>query len=184
MFCKHTNYEQVTRSPLILVAPDIIPAGTSTNAPTEFVDIYPILCGLTNLEPHLQQEGTSLLPIIEKPTSSVTLVSMSQYPRRYNKQDVMSYACRDHRYRYRDLGKVKKQALQLFKSVMILTKILSNEPTQLMIYLTQISWHDQQMQPILFEKGIKLAVYYNTIAKMYLTGFIKRENKKLQEDKT
>ena len=25
---------------------------------------------------------------------------MSQYPRRYNKQDVMSYACRDHRYRY------------------------------------------------------------------------------------
>ena len=54
MFCKRTNYEQVTRSPLILVAPDITPAGTSTNAPTEFVDIYPTLCGLTNLEPHLQ----------------------------------------------------------------------------------------------------------------------------------
>ena len=100
MFCKHTNYEQATRSPLILVAPDIIPAGTSTNAPTEFVDIYPTLCDLTGLEPHPQLEGTSLLPIIENPTSSVKLVSISQYPRRYNKQDVMGYAYRDHRYRY------------------------------------------------------------------------------------
>ena len=54
MFCKRTNYEQATRSPLILVAPDIIPTGTSTNAPTEFVHIYPTLCDLTDLEPHLQ----------------------------------------------------------------------------------------------------------------------------------
>ena len=100
MFCKHTNYEQTTRSPLILVAPDIVPAGTHINVPTEFVDIYPTLCDLTDLEPHLHLEGTSLLPIIENPTSSVKLISMSQYPRCYNKQDVMSYACRDHRYRY------------------------------------------------------------------------------------
>lgn len=100
MFCKHTNYEQTTRTPLILVAPDIVPAGTPINVPTEFVDIYPTLCDLTDLEPHLQLESTSLLPIIENPTSSVKLISMSQYPRCYNKQDVMSYACRYQRYRY------------------------------------------------------------------------------------
>lgn len=43
MFCKHTNYEQATRSPLILSAPGTCPEGVSTTAPTEFVDI-PLPC--------------------------------------------------------------------------------------------------------------------------------------------
>ena len=82
MFCKHTNYEQATRSPLILSAPGICPEGTSTNALTEFVDIYPTLCNLSGIALRPELKGTS------------------QYPRRRNKKNVMGYAYRDQRYRY------------------------------------------------------------------------------------
>ena len=82
MFCKHTNYEQATRSPLILSAPGICPEGTFTNAPTDFVDIYPTLCNLPGIALRPELKGTS------------------QYPRRRNKKNVMGYAYRDQRYRY------------------------------------------------------------------------------------
>ena len=82
MFCKHTNYEQATRSPLILSAPGICPEGTFTNAPTDFVDIYPTLCNLPGIALRPELKGTS------------------QYPHRRNKKNVMGYAYRDQRYRY------------------------------------------------------------------------------------
>jgi len=100
MFCKHTNYEQSTRSPLILVAPGICPEGAFTTAPTEFVDIYPTLCNLNGIKPRIELEGNSLLPLMNNPTGSIKSVAISQYPRRYNKKNVMGYAYRDRRYRY------------------------------------------------------------------------------------
>ena len=100
MFCKHTNYEQATRSPLILAAPGTCPEGASTAAPTEFVDIYPTLCDLAGIELRPELEGTSLVPLMGDPASSVKPVAISQYPRRYDKKNVMGYAYRDQRYRY------------------------------------------------------------------------------------
>ncbi len=47
-WCKHTNYEQATRIPLIIAGPGI-PAGSTTMALIETVDLYPTLaawCGL------------------------------------------------------------------------------------------------------------------------------------------
>ena len=100
MFRKHTNYEQATRSPLILSVPGICPEGTSTNALTEFVDIYPTLCNLSGIALRPELEGTSLVPLMEDPTALFKLVAISQYPRRRNKKNVMGYAYRDQRYRY------------------------------------------------------------------------------------
>ncbi|MBC8126024.1 MAG: sulfatase-like hydrolase/transferase, partial [Gloeobacteraceae cyanobacterium ES-bin-144] len=43
MWCKHTNYEEATRIPLILCAPGLTRPGTHTKSLVESVDIYPPL---------------------------------------------------------------------------------------------------------------------------------------------
>ena len=70
MFCKYTNYEQATRSPLILSAPGTCPEGVSTTAPTEFVDIYPTLCDLSGIKLRPELEGTSLVPLMGGPAGT------------------------------------------------------------------------------------------------------------------
>lgn len=49
MWCKHTNYEQAARIPLVVVAPGVAPAKGATAALVESVDIYPTLCDLAGL---------------------------------------------------------------------------------------------------------------------------------------
>ena len=44
MWCKHTNYEQAARIPLIVVAPGVTRPETATASLVESVDIYPTLC--------------------------------------------------------------------------------------------------------------------------------------------
>jgi iduronate 2-sulfatase len=65
MWCKHTNYEQATRSPLIIASPGMQAAGTPSASPVEFVDIYPTLLELTGLTPAGELHGTSLTPTLQ-----------------------------------------------------------------------------------------------------------------------
>ena len=49
-WCKQTNFEVDTRSPLILAAPAMKTTGRTTRSLVEFVDIYPTLCELAGLK--------------------------------------------------------------------------------------------------------------------------------------
>jgi iduronate 2-sulfatase len=49
IWCKHTNYEQAARQPLIVVAPGVAQAGVKSPALVETVDLYPTLCELAGL---------------------------------------------------------------------------------------------------------------------------------------
>jgi len=97
MFCKHTNYEQAVRAPLIFVAPKQKERGVKTESPSEFVDIFPTLCELAGLPIPQSVEGKSLVPILEDPTEMVHEAALEAYPRDSNK---MGYSLRDKRYRY------------------------------------------------------------------------------------
>ena len=101
LWCKHTNYEIATRAPMIISAPGMKTRGASTNALTEFVDIYPSLseiCGLP-LPDHL--EGTSFKPLLDDPDLAWKKAAFSLYPRTdANAGDVMGRAMRTDRYRY------------------------------------------------------------------------------------
>jgi len=71
---KHTNYEQDNRIPLIFVAPGVTKPGSSTDAFTETVDIYPTLAELAGLpEPRVPQrlDGISVVSVFKDPGSSV-----------------------------------------------------------------------------------------------------------------
>ncbi len=94
IWCKHTNYEQSTRSPLIFAGTGI--KASVNNSPTEFVDIFPTLCDLAGLEKPKILAGKSLLPILKGEKNSVKEFAVSQFPRGKR----MGYAFRNERYRY------------------------------------------------------------------------------------
>lgn len=95
-WCKHTNFENDTRAPLIFGAPGQRAAGRHSRALVEFVDIYPTLCELAGLPlpPHL--EGTSFAPLLDAPDRPWKKAAFSQYPRG---REVMGYSMRTDRYR-------------------------------------------------------------------------------------
>ena len=95
LWCKHTNFEQATRSPLIVASPSFPKAG-KTEASTEFVDLFPTLCELVGVPIPGNLDGTSLVPLLKNPNTSVKDYAVSQWPR----GKTMGYAIRDDRYRY------------------------------------------------------------------------------------
>lgn len=95
MWCKHSNFENATRAPLIIYAPGYPPI--RAEGMTEFVDIFPTLLELAELDEPYKMEGASLVPLMKNPDAKVKDFSISQYPRGQNR---MGYALRDERYRY------------------------------------------------------------------------------------
>ena len=108
LWCKHTNFEQATRTPLIIAAPGI--KATTSNSPSEFVDVFPTICDLAGVNIPETLDGKSLKPLMNKSAKSVKEYSISQYPRSGTKSEterqgyasskVMGYSLRDKRYRY------------------------------------------------------------------------------------
>ncbi|AWB68959.1 iduronate-2-sulfatase [Saccharobesus litoralis] len=65
---KHSNYEQATHIPLLMVVPGVTEPGSVTKQITETVDIYPTLAELAGISiPKTQQaiDGTSMLPVLQ-----------------------------------------------------------------------------------------------------------------------
>jgi iduronate 2-sulfatase len=96
LWCKHTNYEQATRVPLIISIPNGIQQVTTM--PTELVDLFPTLCELSDLTVPKYLDGISLAPLIQGNDLSEPprLYAISQFP----KGTRMGYALRNERYRY------------------------------------------------------------------------------------
>jgi iduronate 2-sulfatase len=111
MWCKHSTFEQATRTPLLVSAPGIQPG--NTKSVSEFVDIFPTLCDLAGLPVPGHLHGKSLVPLMKNPAGKVKEFAVSQYPRRMepgdipgfepsgkNGRDLMGYSFRNERYRY------------------------------------------------------------------------------------
>ncbi|MGL4629900.1 MAG: sulfatase [Leadbetterella sp.] len=96
MWCKHSNFEQATRAPLIIAAPEM-KGGQSTESLSEFVDVFPTLTDLANIETPRGLAGKSLVPILKNTNKKVKDYAQSQYPR--NGDKTMGYALRTDRYR-------------------------------------------------------------------------------------
>ena len=108
LWCKHTNFEEATRAPLIIAAPGFKPSKTSSQ--TEHIDIFPTLCDLAGVNIPAILDGKSLVPIMKNPAASVKEYSVSQYPRSnataenerlgYADANAMGYSIRTKQYRY------------------------------------------------------------------------------------
>jgi iduronate 2-sulfatase len=108
LWCKHTNFEEAARAPLIISDPSVSPSQTAS--PTEFVDIFPTLCELSGVPIPTQLDGKSLVSLMKNPKMAHKDYSVSQYPRSgadteterqgYAAAKVMGYSIRTARYRY------------------------------------------------------------------------------------
>jgi len=100
IWCKHTNYEQATRVPLIIADPKFGDKGGKSTSPVEFLDVFPTLVDLAGLPAAPGLQGASLRPILADPSAKVKDFAVSQFPRQNGRQEIMGYAYRDDRYRY------------------------------------------------------------------------------------
>ena len=99
IWCKHSNFEQAVRAPLIFVDPHV-KGGKKTDAPTGLVDVFPTFCDLAHMPIPAALQGKSLLPLMKNPKGSIRKAILSQYPRSNRGKPVMGYTLRDRRYRY------------------------------------------------------------------------------------
>ena len=92
---KHSNFEQATRSPLMIYVPN---GNTSVkvSSPTEFVDLFPTLCELSGLSIPENLDGKSLLPLINQTNKVAKKYAVSQW----HKGKVTGYSFRTDTYRY------------------------------------------------------------------------------------
>lgn len=97
VWCKHSNYEQATRAPLIIAAPQY-QGNQQAKGLSEFVDVFPTLTELVGLKTPVDLAGKSLVPILKNPKAEVKAYTQSQYPR--NGDKIMGYTIRTKRYRY------------------------------------------------------------------------------------
>ena len=99
MWCKHTNFEQATRAPLIITMPGFS-GGQVAQTVSEFVDVFPTLCELAGLPVPDDLDGVSLVPALEDPAVEIKPYAVSQYNRSHAGQKLEGYAIRTKRYRY------------------------------------------------------------------------------------
>lgn len=78
-WCKHTNYEEAARIPLIIAGPTITEG--RTRAFTQTVDLYPTLCEVLNVTPPADLDGKSLKPILSNPSAPGSDHAFHVYPR-------------------------------------------------------------------------------------------------------
>jgi len=96
LWCKHSNFEQATRIPMIFKIPGI--KASKTSALAEAVDIFPTLCDATGIKIPEQLQGASLIPILMETKSKVKDYAVSQYRRGKNMR-TFGYSIRTERYR-------------------------------------------------------------------------------------
>jgi arylsulfatase A-like enzyme len=96
LWCKHSNFEQATRIPMIFKIPGI--KASKTSALAEAVDIFPTLCDATGIKIPEQLQGVSLMPILKEIKSKVKDYAVSQYRRGKNMR-TFGYSIRTERFR-------------------------------------------------------------------------------------
>ena len=95
MWCKHSNYEQAARIPLLVVAPGVSEGGAVSKALVESVDIYPTLCNLAGLPVPENLDGTSFDAALKDPGATTKEAVFHVYPRR----NMIGRAARTARHR-------------------------------------------------------------------------------------
>ena len=153
---KHTNYEEATRIPLLIVAPGVTKPETRTKTLTESVDLYPTLCDLAGLpKPKLPQslEGQSLLPVLEKPSHNHKAAVFHAYPRNRRGEDILGRAVRTERYRlveWKKPGAASDTAdLELYdyQTDPLETKNLANEQPEVVTRLRALLAEQPEAKP-------------------------------------
>jgi iduronate 2-sulfatase len=104
---KTSNFEYDARVPLLIATPGSAHAGKATESFAELLDLFPTLTALCGLPTPAGLEGTSLVPVLQNPDTSVKEAAFTQHPRPayYDREpakvpQVMGYSVRTAAVRY------------------------------------------------------------------------------------
>ncbi|MDR1384855.1 MAG: sulfatase [Planctomycetaceae bacterium] len=77
---KFALWEEANRAPLIWKVPGLTPTGVKTDAPVDFMHIYPTLCDLAGIPlPAQQLEGKSIRSLLANPEKNADTVAVMTY---------------------------------------------------------------------------------------------------------
>ncbi|MCB1227999.1 MAG: sulfatase-like hydrolase/transferase, partial [Verrucomicrobiales bacterium] len=98
---KRTLFDESSRAPLIIVAPQIPAAarGQTCHRVVEFIDIYPTLASLAGIPPAAPLPGHDLRPLLQDPQAAWPHPAFTQILRPFDPQ-VMGRAITTERWRY------------------------------------------------------------------------------------
>ncbi len=100
IWCKHTNYEQAARIPVIVCAPGM-KTGVKSKSLIETVDLYPTIAELAGLPAPANLDGKSFVSTLRDETLPAREHVIHVYPRKVaGKGNVLGRAIRDNRYRF------------------------------------------------------------------------------------
>ena len=101
-WCKGTNFEMDTRTPLMFRFPGMPEPGVATEAMVEYVDIYPTVVELAGLPAAPDLDGTSFVPILNDPDARRPPVRAEPVRRPFKPTlpEVMGYSVRTQTHRY------------------------------------------------------------------------------------
>jgi len=107
LWCKSTNFELSAHAPLIIAAPGIEMAGTTSQSIVQSLDIYPTIVELAGMQSQQNLSGKSLVPLLNEKNPVWTDVAFNQFARPYNaaiggRQPMshMGYSVRINEWRY------------------------------------------------------------------------------------
>ena len=92
---KHSNFEQATRSPLLILDPRVNKK-IQIDSPTEFVDVFPTLCATIGIPIPNNLDGKNLMPLVRGDQLSIKPFAVSQW----TNAKKTGYSFRTDHYRY------------------------------------------------------------------------------------
>lgn len=90
---KFALWEEATRTSMAIVAPGVSKPGSKTNAPVDYINLYPTLCELTGLPVPEHVKGASLMPLLKDPAAKWDGVAVCTHGKG-------NHAVRDAQWRY------------------------------------------------------------------------------------
>jgi len=99
---KFALWDQTTRVPLFIHAPNLSNDGSKTRQPATLTDVYPTLCELAGLPIPSQCDGQSLVPQLKNPDVPRERMSLTSF--QFEDENEPSHAISDTRYRFIKYG--------------------------------------------------------------------------------
>jgi uncharacterized sulfatase len=97
---KQTVFERSAEAPLIVAGPGVAARGGASPRVVEFLDVYPTLAELAQLQPPANLDGRSLRPLLEKPDAVWDRPALTQVRRGPAANPFMGYSVRTEKWRY------------------------------------------------------------------------------------
>lgn len=159
MWCKHTNYEQAARIPLIISSPGCA-AGQKSRSLIETVDVYPTLCELAGLPARDGLDGLSAAATVKSPDVHTRESVIHVYPR----GERLGRAIRTNRFRMvewkvpgADASEAEYELYDYEKDPLETANISAQHPETLKQLKTLLSQHPEAVRQISAKKPVSAA---------------------------